>query len=269
VIWGDSTAGAKVPVSIFYRNDVTPNGRRATLFYAYGHAGINPANRPFRAEWAVWLKTGGVLAICHARGGPEFGKNWHIGGTGRFQQRTIDDCIACVETVQRAGWSSPSHSAFNGGSGGGLTTAAVMTQRPDLFSACIPERGVYDLLRYHILAKAATEEVGTSETQEGFNTIYAYSPLHRIDKDADYPAVFVTIGEFDNRVHPASSYKFVAELQATLSARQRPVLLRVDIDAGHNLARSTAIVANRADFLTFLKQALEHKIEFPLRGSKQ
>ncbi|WP_219895040.1 prolyl oligopeptidase family serine peptidase [Aquisediminimonas profunda] len=264
VIWGTSPDGTRVPVTLFFRKDLCSDLPRPVMFYAYGHAGFSVALKPYRPERVVWMNNGGVLAMVHSRGGGEFGQAWHNAGIGTNQQNTFNDCIACIEAVQQSGWTTPEKSCFTGASGGGFTTGTIMTQRPDLIAGSLPEVGLFDMLRYHILASRATEEVGTSETEEGFDTIFGYSALQAVRNDIPYPSTLIFIGQFDNRVNPAHSYKFAAALQATKQASERPMLLRVELDEGHGTVRRASIVRSRADFLTFAAMTTGLKVSDPV-----
>jgi len=257
VVWATSPDGTEIPMTLVCRNDIRPNGNQPVLFYAYGAAGIPVGWKLYRPWWVVWLEKGGVLVQIHARGGGEFGKEWHFSAQGKTKQRTFDDCIACVEKIIEDGWTRPSRAAFNGGSAGGMATGAIFTQRPDLFAAVIPERGLYDMLRYHILAYSETKEVGSSKTEDGFETLYAWSPLHAIKQNQVYPAVLIIAGEYDDRVNPSSSYKFGAALQAAQSEEDPPILLRVQRGAGHGTVSQEDSIRERADVLAFLSMALE------------
>jgi prolyl oligopeptidase len=178
--------------------------------------------------------------VANLRGGGEFGKAWYDAGRLGKKQNTFDDFIAAAEWLQRNGWTSPARLAMNGGSNGGLLVGAVMTQRPELAAVALPQVGVLDMLRFHkfTIGMAWRSDYGSSDIKLGFDTLYAYSPLHRLRKGTAYPATLVTTADHDDRVVPAHSFKFIAQLQADQGG-PAPVLARIETRAGHSAGKST------------------------------
>ena len=132
-------------------------------------------------------------------------------------------------------YSSSDYLAISGGSNGGLLVGAVMTQRPDLMKVALPAVGVMDMLRYHTFTAGAgwAYDYGTSEeSQEMFEYLSGYSPVHNVVDGTEYPATLVTTGDHDDRVVPAHSFKFAAELQDK-QAGENPTLIRIETNAGH------------------------------------
>ncbi len=147
----------------------------------------------------------------------------------------FDDFIAAAEYLIANNYTSSDYLAIRGGSNGGLLVGATMTQRPDLMKVALPAVGVLDMLRYHTFTAGAgwAYDYGTSEDdQEMFDYLYGYSPLHNIKEGVQYPATLITTGDHDDRVVPAHSFKFAAELQAKQTGTN-PVLIRIETDAGH------------------------------------
>jgi prolyl oligopeptidase len=110
-----------------------------------------------------------------------------------------------------------------------------MTQRPDLMKVALPAVGVLDMLRYHTFTSGAgwAYDYGTSEqSKEMFEYMKAYSPVHNVREGISYPATLITTGDHDDRVVPAHSFKFAAELQAKQSGNA-PLLIRIETKAGH------------------------------------
>jgi len=178
---------------------------------------------------------GGVYAVPNLRGGGEYGKEWHIAGTKMNRQNVFDDFIAAAEYLVAEGITSKEKLAIRGGSNGGLLVGAVMTQRPDLVGVALPAVGVLDMLRYHTFTAGAgwAYDYGTSEeSQEMFEYLLGYSPVHNVAEGVSYPATLVTTADHDDRVVPAHSFKFAAELQAK-HAGEAPVLIRIETNAGH------------------------------------
>ncbi|TKB46382.1 prolyl oligopeptidase family serine peptidase [Thalassotalea mangrovi] len=229
-----SKDGTKVPMIITHKKGVELNGKNPTILYGYG--GFNISLTPsFSVANAVWMEQGGVYAVANLRGGGEYGKDWHKAGTQMQKQNVFDDFIAAAEYLIDANYTSSDYLAIRGGSNGGLLVGAVMLQRPELFKVALPAVGVLDMLRYHKFTSGAgwAYDYGTSEqSKEMFEYLYAYSPLHNVKEGGQYPATLVTTGDHDDRVVPAHSFKFAAELQAK-QAGENPVLIRIETNAGH------------------------------------
>jgi len=234
-----SKDGTKVPMIITYKKDLVLNGKNPTMLYAYG--GFNVSLTPgFSIANAVWLENGGIYAVPNLRGGGEYGKKWHDAGTKLQKQNVFDDFIAAAEYLIAEKYTSTDFLAIRGGSNGGLLIGATMTQRPDLFKVALPAVGVLDMLRYHTFTSGAgwAYDYGTSADDKlTFDYLKGYSPLHNIKKGIKYPATLVTTGDHDDRVVPAHSFKFAATLQE-YQAGTAPVLIRIDVNAGHGAGKS-------------------------------
>lgn len=229
-----SKDGTKVPMIITYKKGIELNGKNPTILYGYG--GFNISLTPsFSIANAVWMEQGGVYAVPNLRGGGEYGKKWHLAGTKMQKQNVFDDFIAAAEYLIQNKYTSSDYLAVRGGSNGGLLVGATMTQRPDLMKVALPAVGVLDMLRYHTFTAGAgwAYDYGTSEdSKEMFEYIKGYSPLHNVKEGVQYPATMVTTGDHDDRVVPAHSFKFAAELQAKQSG-DNPTLIRIETKAGH------------------------------------
>ena len=236
-----SKDGTKVPMIITYKKGTVLNGQNPTVLYGYG--GFNISLTPaFSIANAVWLENGGIYAVANLRGGGEYGKKWHDAGTQLKKQNVFDDFIAAADYLIKEKYTSSDYLAIKGGSNGGLLVGAVMTQRPDLIKVALPAVGVLDMLRYHTFTAGAGwgYDYGTSEqTKEMFDYLKGYSPVHNVKAGTKYPATMVTTGDHDDRVVPAHSFKFAAELQAK-QAGTNPVLIRIDVNAGHGAGKSVA-----------------------------
>ena len=233
-VFYESKDGTKVPMIITHKKGVELNGKNPTILYGYG--GFNISLTPsFSIVNAVWMEQGGVYAVPNLRGGGEYGKKWHIAGTKMQKQNVFDDFIAAAEYLIENKYTSKEFLAIRGGSNGGLLVGATMTQRPDLMQVALPAVGVLDMLRYHTFTAGAgwAYDYGTSEeSEEMFNYIKGYSPVHNVKEGVSYPATLVTTGDHDDRVVPAHSFKFAAELQEKQSG-QNPTLIRIETNAGH------------------------------------
>ncbi|MDM1527717.1 prolyl oligopeptidase family serine peptidase [Myroides odoratimimus] len=235
-----SKDGTKVPMIITHKKGLKLDGKNPTMLYAYG--GFNISLTPsFSIANAIWLENGGVYAVPNLRGGGEYGKEWHVAGTQLQKQNVFDDFIAAGQYLIDNKYTSSDFLAIKGGSNGGLLVGATMTQRPDLMKVALPAVGVLDMLRYHIFTAGAgwAYDYGTSEdSKEMFEYLKGYSPLHNV-KAVAYPATMVTTGDHDDRVVPAHSFKFAAELQAK-NTGNNPMLIRIETNAGHGAGKSIA-----------------------------
>jgi len=262
-----SKDGTRVPMFLVHRVGLPRDGRNPTLLRGYG--GFDISVVPYFSPTTVaWLEMGGVLAVPNLRGGGEYGEAWHDAGRLLNKQNVFDDCIAAAEWLVRNRYTSPARLAVNGGSNGGLLVGAVMTQRPELFGAAVPEVGVLDMLRFHrfTIGWAWKSDYGSSETKEGFEALRRYSPLHNLRPGTRYPATLVLTADHDDRVVPAHSHKFTAALQAAQGG-EAPVLARIETRAGHGAGKPTAkLIAERTDVFAFLVSVLGMALPQDLGG---
>ena len=229
-----SKDGTKVPMIITHKKGMALDGSNPTILYGYG--GFNISLTPsFSIANAAWLEMGGVYAVANLRGGGEYGKEWHKAGTKMQKQNVFDDFIAAGEYLIDEDYTSSERLAVRGGSNGGLLVGAVMTQRPELFAVALPAVGVLDMLRYHTFTAGAgwAYDYGTAEdSPEMFEYLLNYSPVHNVEEGVAYPATLITTGDHDDRVVPAHSFKFAAELQEKAGG-DNPQLIRIETNAGH------------------------------------
>ncbi|WP_338793982.1 prolyl oligopeptidase family serine peptidase [Bernardetia sp. MNP-M8] len=252
-VFYNSKDGTKIPMIITYKKGTELNGKNPTILYGYG--GFNISLTPsFSVINSVWLEQGGVYAVANLRGGGEYGKEWHDAGTQLKKQNVFDDFIAAAEFLIKEKYTSSEYLAIKGGSNGGLLVGAVMTQRPDLMKVAIPAVGVLDMLRYHTFTAGAgwAYDYGTSEqNKEMFEYIKGYSPVHNVKEGVSYPATLVVTGDHDDRVVPAHSFKFAAELQDKHKGNN-PVMIRIETDAGHGAGKPTSkTIEENADIFAF------------------
>ena len=248
-----SKDGTKIPMIITHKKGLKLDGKNATMLYGYG--GFNISLTPsFSIANAVWMENGGIYAVPNLRGGGEYGKKWHDAGTKMQKQNVFDDFIAAAQYLIDNKYTSSEYLAIRGGSNGGLLVGATMTQRPDLMKVALPAVGVMDMLRYHTFTAGAgwAYDYGTAEdSKEMFDYLNAYSPVQNVKSGVKYPATMVTTGDHDDRVVPAHSFKFAAELQDKQSGTN-PTLIRIDINAGHGAGKSVAAtIQENADIQAF------------------
>lgn len=249
-----SKDGTMIPMIITHKKGLKMDGNNPTILYGYG--GFNVSLTPaFSIANAVWMEQGGIYAVANLRGGGEYGKSWHDAGTKLQKQNVFNDFIAAGEYLIAQKYTSSDYLAIRGGSNGGLLVGAVMTQRPDLMKVALPAVGVLDMLRYHTFTAGAgwAYDYGTAEdSEEMFTYIHGYSPVHQVKQGVQYPATMITTGDHDDRVVPAHSFKFAAELQEKQTG-DNPVLIRIDVNAGHGAGKSVAqTIQENTDIQSFV-----------------
>jgi len=248
-----SADGTEVPLSIVRRKDAKPDGKHPTLLWGYGAYGISQTP-VFAPRWYPLLEHDGIWATCHVRGGGEYGEDWHLAGKKLTKPNSWADLIACGEYLVAKGWAKPATLAIDGGSAGGILVGNAMIAQPDLFRVVLDEVGVSNALRGEFTENGPPNipEFGTVTSEEGFKALLGMDAVHRVKPGTPYPAVLLTTGINDPRVPSYESAKMAATLQAA-STSGRPILLRVDYDAGHGIG-STRTQRNRelADKFAFM-----------------
>jgi prolyl oligopeptidase len=231
-----STDGTQVSMFLVHKKGLKLDGNNPTILTGYGGFGLNMTPY-FSAQMFPWFESGGILAYPNLRGGGEYGETWHTGGMLAKKQNSFDDFLSAAEWLTKSNYTNPKKLAIAGGSNGGLLVGAALTQRPELFAAAVSAVPLLDMVRYQnfLMARYWVPEYGTAEDPDQFKFLLKYSPYHNIKPAAKYPAVFLTAGENDTRVHPLHARKMAAMLQAVSASdpSAKPVLLWVDRDAGH------------------------------------
>jgi prolyl oligopeptidase len=248
-----SADGTMVPLSIIHQRGIALDGSHPTWLDGYGAYGIT--NDPtFRPTWLAFLEKGGIFAVAHVRGGGEYGEDWHNGGRLLTKQHTVDDFLGCAQYLIDHKYTSTAKLAGEGTSAGGITIGGAVTQRPDLFAAALIRVGDSDSMRSELMESgpANIPEFGTVKEADGFKALYAMDAYQHVKPNTPYPAVLLTTGVNDPRVAPWQAAKMAARLQASTSSG-KPVLLRVDYDAGHGLGSTKSQRDEElADELAFL-----------------
>lgn len=250
----ESKDGTRVPMFIMRRADVAASGQAVpTLLYGYG--GFDVSLTPgFSTSRLAWVEAGGAFALANIRGGGEYGKAWHDAGRRANKQNVFDDFIAAGEFLIAEGVTPADGLAIQGGSNGGLLVGAVANQRPDLFAAGNAAVGVMDMLRFDqwTAGRYWVDDYGYPDREEDWRILRAYSPLHNIRADTDYPALLVTTADTDDRVVPGHSFKYTAALQAG-NLGERPQIIRIETRAGHGSGKPTdKAIAEASDIAAFL-----------------
>jgi len=248
-----SKDGTKIPMLINYKKGLELNGKNPTILYGYGGFDISITPN-FNPTYIAWMEKGGIYAVPNIRGGGEYGRAWHDAGIQLKKQNVFDDFIAAAEYLIDKKYTSPNYLAIHGRSNGGLLVGAVMTQRPDLFKVALPSVGVLDMLRYHTFTAGAgwAYDYGTAnQSKEMFEYLKNYSPVHNVKKGVKYPATLIQTGDHDDRVVPAHSFKFAAQLQDK-NTSNNPILIRIETNAGHGAGTPISKIINQnADMLAF------------------
>lgn len=258
-----SKDGTKIPMFIMYKKGIKLDGNNPTLLYGYG--GFNISLTPsFSISRIMFLEKGGVYAIANLRGGGEYGEDWHKAGMLEKKQNVFDDFIGAAEFLIKEKYTSSEKLAIHGGSNGGLLVGACMTQRPELFKVAIPAVGVLDMLKYHkfTIGWGWAVEYGSSDKKEQFDYLVKYSPLHNVKDGVNYPATLIMTADHDDRVVPAHSFKFAAELQKKQQKGGNPVLIRIDSKAGHGAGKpTTKLIEDATDMWSFVLWNLNAEVK--------
>jgi prolyl oligopeptidase len=227
--------GTRIPLSILHRKDLKRDGSAAAIIDGYGSYG-DVSEAGFTPTWVAWLERGGVYAVAHVRGGGELGETWHLGGFMRSKPNTWLDFIACSQYLVDKGYTRAARLAGTGTSAGGILIGNSMSTRPDLYRVILDQVGMSDTLRSETEPNGPPNivEFGSVKTEEGFHVLYAMSAYEHVRDAVAYPAVMFTTGINDPRVAPWHMLKMAARTQAATDSG-RPVLLRVDYDAGHGI----------------------------------
>ncbi len=239
-VFYESKDGTPVPMFIVHRSDLELDGENPTILYGYGgfYISLTPS---FSATRFPWYESGGVYAVANLRGGSEYGEDWHRAGMLENKQNVFDDFIAAAEYLIEEGYTSREHLGILGGSNGGLLTGTVAVQRPDLFAAAVSAVPLLDMLRYHnfLMAKFWIPEYGSADDPSQFEWLRAYSPYQNVKEGVEYPAIFFTAGENDNRVHPLHARKMAAKMQTVAGNDfdEDPILLWVERESGHGAGK--------------------------------
>lgn len=253
-----SKDGTRVPMFITHKKGLSLDGSNPTLLGGYGGFAI-PITPGFNPMDIPWLERGGIVAVACLRGGGEYGKAWHDGGRLNNKQNVFDDFISAAEYLIAEKYTSSPKLAIRGGSNGGLLVGACLTQRPDLYGACVPYVGVLDMLRFHkfTIGWGWCSDYGNPDLAEDFEVVYKYSPYHNVKEGTAYPPTLVVTGDHDDRVVPLHSFKFASALQHAQSG-PAPVVIRVETRAGHGAGKPLSMaIEEMADVYAFVMDNLK------------
>jgi prolyl oligopeptidase len=246
--------GTKIPYTLIHRKGLKLDGKAPAWISAYGSYGLSAYTPAFAGRSLALVDAGAIVGYANVRGGGEYGREWHKAGQLANKPNTWRDLIAVCEELCEKKYTSPAHLAIGGRSAGGITVGRAMTERPDLFAAVIDGVGWSNPLRYMVEQDGYGEEPewGAISDPEGYRDLKLIDSYHAVKDGTRYPAVLLTTGVTDPRVAPFHVAKMTARLQAA-SSSGKPILLRVDYDAGHGIG-STRSQQDRetADTYAFL-----------------
>jgi prolyl oligopeptidase len=232
-VWFDSRDRTPVPMFLIHRRDIERDGNNAAVVHGYGGFGVSLLPM-FAAHVIPFLESGGVYAVVNARGGGEFGEEWHRAGMREHKQNVFADFISAGEWLTGEGYTRAAKLGCFGWSNGGLSVNAVAVQRPDLWKATVAGAPVTDMARFHLAhgGRNWIADYGSPEDRDDLSFLMQYSPYHTLPKKIDAPAMLTIAPGNDDRVAPWHSYKMHAAWQAA-NVSSRPILLREEGDAGH------------------------------------
>ena len=233
--------GTKIPYSIVYKKGLKPDGNAPAFVSAYGSYGATPYTPNFVGRALALLDAGFVVGYANVRGGGEYGREWHKAGQLENKPNTWRDLIAVCEDLCARKYTAPAHLAIGGRSAGGITVGRALTERPDLFAAVVGGVGWFNPLRYVVEQNGYGEEPewGAIREEAGYRALKSIDSYQAVRDGTPYPAVLLTTGVTDPRVAPFHVAKMAARLQEATNSG-KPILLRVDYDAGHGIGSTRA-----------------------------
>lgn len=240
-LYATAADGTHIPYSLIYKKGLSHDGSHPTWISAYGSYGAVAYSPSFAGRTLALIDAGFIVGYAHVRGGGEYGREWHKAGQLANKPNTWRDLIAVCEDLIARKYTSPAHLAIGGRSAGGITVGRAMTERPDLFAAVIDGVGWSNPLRYVAEQNGYGEEPewGAISQESGYRALKSIDSYHAVKDGTSYPAVLLTTGVTDPRVAPFHVGKMTARLQAA-TASHKPILLRVDFDAGHGIGSTRA-----------------------------
>ncbi|HEV2533079.1 prolyl oligopeptidase family serine peptidase [Phenylobacterium sp.] len=228
--------GVRIPYTLIYRKGLKRDGKTPAWISAYGSYGSSAYTPAFAGKTLALIDAGFIVGYANVRGGGEYGREWHKAGQLMNKPNTWRDLIAVCEHICHEGYTAPARLAIGGRSAGGITVGRALTERPDLFAAVIDGVGWSNPLRYVAEQDGYGEEPewGAIAEKSGFEALKLIDSYQAVKDGTPYPAVLLTTGVTDPRVAPFHVGKMTARLQRATSSG-KPILLRVDFDAGHGI----------------------------------
>lgn len=235
-VWATARDGAKVPVSLVYKQGTPLDGSAPLFLYGYGAygGGVEPW---FSSTRLSLLERGVIYAIAHVRGGDEMGYQWYLDGILGQRANSLNDFVDVARFLVAGDFTREGRIAINGGSAGGKLVGAAVLQAPELWAAAILDVPFVDVLNTMLddslpLTPPEWPEWGNPILDvEAFDLIRSYSPYDNILARA-YPPMLVTGGLNDPRVTYWEPAKWTAKMRA-LKTDDNPLLMKINMGAGH------------------------------------
>lgn len=254
--------GTMIPLSIVHKKGIQLDGSNPCWLTGYGAYGFS-LDPYYQHPNYAWFEIGGIWAFAHVRGGGENGEEWYRAGFQQTKPNTWKDFIACAEYLIEKQYTTPTKLAGEGVSAGGILIGRAITERPDLFAVAVPRVGCMNPVRFETTPNGVNNipEFGSCKTEAGFKALYEMDAFLHVQDGVNYPAMMITHGITDPRCEPWQSAKFAARVQAA-SASGKPVLLRIDYEAGHGAGSTkTQRLQERADIFTFMMWQFGMKVQ--------
>jgi len=234
-VWVTARDGAKIPVSLVYKNGLQKDGTAALYVYAYGSYGISIPPR-FNPNTISLLDRGIVYAIAHIRGGEEMGRLWYENGKLLNKQNTFNDFIDVTRNLVEQGYADPKRVAAAGGSAGGLLMGAVANQSPQDYRVMLAQVPFVDVVTTMLdasipLTTNEYDEWGNPEQETFYDYMLSYSPYDNVQAKV-YPALYISTGLWDSQVQYWEPAKWVAKLRE-FNTGNYPIVFRTNMQAGH------------------------------------
>lgn len=257
-IFYTASNGQKASLFVLRKKGIELTTKTPTILFGYGGFEVSVTPTYALYESIPWLEKGGVLALATLPGSLDYGKSWYdiakVGG----RIHAWDSFALAAKELYRRGWTSAEHLGVLGASNGGTLVAGALQRHSEVFKAAVPMVGVMDLLNFTLFTagKYWTNDYGNPFVEKDFRAIFPLSPYHNIER-REYPATMVMTAEFDDRVVPMHSYKYLARLQE-YNTSANPVLLYNKEWGGHGRASGPDRESSRyvAAFYTFFAQQL-------------
>lgn len=247
------------PVRMFVIDDGGHDGPRPTILYGYGGFNI-PLQPAFNPRVLAWVEAGGAYAVAGLRGGSEEGEEWHRAGMMANKQNVYDDFDAAGDWLVGHGVATRDRLGVYGGSNGGLLVGVALTQHPEKYAAVLCWAPLLDMVRYERFGLGVTwnEEYGSAQIPEQFGWLIGYSPYHHVVEGVDYPPTLFMVFDGDTRVDPLHARKLAAALQHATAGpvERRPILYRMEREAGHGMRAVSRTIGAGAEMLGFLAAQL-------------
>ena len=209
------------------------------------------------------LDRGYLYCIAHLRGGGYGGYEWYKDGKMLRKQNTFRDYIACAEYLIGRELTAPGKLVAWGESAGGLTIAASLNLRPELFQLALLGVPFVDVLSEMCdsstpLTTEEYDEWGDPHDKKYFDYMRQYDPIRNIDLAKDYPNMYIYSNRDDSLVGywvPYNYYMKVKEADVFVSG-EKSIMINIEMDYGHTGGTSPS--DKRAEMSNIYTVILDH-----------